>query len=217
MSDDKVEDAPAPVGSGNTPNTKYTDCVFFCFDIDFKIYNTEYFIIESTFSNLSKEVHRFDNLTILRVYLDGYLNYALQFFSSKYSFKISYKEGDNIYFRSNDFEVEKNKVKFIYDVSKYGAISSNFFKYPTYLDQFKAFDKLTSNEESNEASLFSNTVDFLSNYLDMELYLYLLDSKENQIRSLLEILDNFPYIKLLYQKNKLLPKVNFEKIKNSND
>ena len=110
MIDKKGEDAPAPVSSINRPNNEYSDCVFFCFDIDHKIYNAEYFIIESTFPNLSKEVFRYDNLTILRIYLDGYLNYALSFFSSKYNFKIIYKEGINIYYRSNDFEVEKTKL-----------------------------------------------------------------------------------------------------------
>jgi hypothetical protein len=210
MIDKKGEDAPAPVPSINRPNNEYSDCVFLCFDIDHKIYNAEYFIIESTFPNLSKEVFRYDNLTILRIYLDGYLNYALSFFSSKYNFKIIYKEGINIYYRSNDFEVEKNKVKFIYELSKYGSISSNSFRCPSYLDQFKTYEKLVGKVEKNEDLLFSSTIDFLTNYLDMELYLYLLDTKENKIQSLLEILDNFPYIKLLYKRNKLLQKINFE-------
>ena len=217
MIDKKGEDAPAPVSSNNRPNNEYSDCVFFCFDIDQKIFNAEYFIIESTFPNLSKEVFRYDNLTILRIYLDGYLNYALSFFSSKYNFKIIYREGINIYYRSNDFEIEKSKVKFIYELSKYGSISSNSFSCPSYLDQFKTYEKLINKVEKNEDLLFSSTIDFLTNYLDMELYLYLLDTKENKIQSLLEILDNYPYIKLLYKRNKLLQKINFEKIKNSNN
>ena len=108
-------------------------------------------------------IFRYDNLTILRIYLDGYLNYALSFFSSKYNFKIIYREGINIYYRSNDFEIEKSKVKFIYELSKYGSISSNSFSCPSYLDQFKTYEKLINKVEKNEDLLFSSTIDFLTN------------------------------------------------------
>ena len=197
------------------PKLDYTDSVFFCFYIDQTIYNKDYFFLDSKFSNLSKEVHRLENnLTIFRVYLDGYRNYVLRKFSGNFTFKISYKKEKDNFFKSNDFIVEKDKVKFIYEPTKNGYISSNKLSCPSHLDQYISFNKVINNKDS----LFSNTLEYLKQNLDMELYLYLLKVEENKRNSLLDLLDNFPYIKLI-SKNKLLQEVNFQnfqKYKNYN-
>ena len=196
--------------------TEYTDGVFLCFSIDQSIYNPDFFKINSSLSNLSQDVIRpSNNLIILRVYSSGLLSMALSYFSSKQNFRVSYKDnrGNIIFSCPDDFTLEKNKIKFIYDAAKKGSIKSKNFKNPSGLEQFKSFDNIIKDKEC----LFTQTLEHLSYNLDIDLFLHLFEAKEDKRKDLFKILDNFPYFKIIYQKNKPLLKVNFDSFaKNKN-
>ena len=189
------------------------DGVLFCFSINQSIYHPDNFIINSSLSNLNHEVIRFDNITILRVYCGGLINMAMSLFVNKYNFTISYKDnkGNDIYLSSNEFYAEKNKIKVVFDAAKKGTISSNYssnFKNPDSLAQYEAFNKVLKGKEF----LLSETIEYLTNVLDIELFLYLLETKEEKHSAILGIFDNYPYLKIIYQKNKPLRKIKFESL-----
>ena len=201
-------DSPPPPTVGNQD---YLGSVFFCFFIDKSIYDKDNFVISNNFHNISFEEYRNDNFIVLRVFCSGFFNMALQLFSSKYNFRISYKSKNGYIFSSlNDFSTEKNKIKFIYDMANKGNCSINSFRNPSSLEQYKSFYRIV---KENEA-LWNETLNYLSDNLDLELYLTLIKEKKDEREILFRLLDNFPYMKIKYKKNKTLPNINFQDLSN---
>lgn len=204
-SSEEIEPAPIPESTVQ----EYPDCIYFCFYIDPKIYDKENFKISSSFiSSLSIKDFKLDNnLVVFCIYLEGILNYAFKLFKSTYYFKISYKYKNNSVFLCDfDFTVEKNKIKFFYDSGKKGTIKNELFKNPSCLEQYNAFCSISKKHDI----IFKETVNFLSDNLDMELFLNLLQDKKEEREELMSILDNFPYFKINYDKNRPLPKIDFD-------
>ena len=166
----KPEDAPAPFPTQGIKD--FTNGVFFCFSINEQIYNKQSFLISTTFHNLGYEEFRKDNFTVVRVYSSGLINMVKELFTTKHSFNISYvnKEGEKIFFSSKEYIVEKNEIKYIYDAGNNGLINSPFFSNPSCLEQYKTFLELINQPDY----IFSETENYLSENLDIELYLYLL-------------------------------------------
>ena len=196
--------APAPVSQ------EYSDCSYICFYIDPSIYEKGGFIVSSSLSNLNFQEFKVDkNLVVFCVHFQGLLNYAFKLFKSTYYFKISYKFRNSPIFTCNfDFIVEKNKTKFIFDAGKKGSITGNFtdlFRNPSCLEQYNAFSQKTKKQDI----LFEQTVNFLSETLDMELFLNLLQNKKDASEQLMSILAGFPYMIIKYDKSKSLPKMDF--------
>ena len=212
---DKPESNAAPIPSSVYQSKEHTDCSYLCFYIDPNIYDKQGIILKNNFgSNLSFQETKLDNnLVILCVYCEGLINYALKWIKSKYSFKISYKFNKETIFSCNyDFIVEKNKVKFIYDAAKKGSISNDLFKNPSCLEQYKAFHEVSQKHDI----IYDETYNFLNENLDMELFLYLLENKDDDIKNdLMYILYGFPKsLKINYDKNKPLQQINWEPLSN---
>ena len=199
--------APAPGPGQDAPLQEFSECAYFCFYIDQSIYDKEGFKISSSFiSNLGVKEFKVDNLVVYCVHCQGLLNYAFKLFKSNYYFKISYKFKNSTIFTSNfDFIVEKNKIKFIFDAGNKGIISNPLFINPSCLEQYNAFCKVTKKHDL----LFKETVTFLSNNLDMELFLNLLEEKKEERDDLMDILSNFPYLIIHYEKNKKIKDFDF--------
>ena len=191
------------------PSLDYSDCSYICFYIDPKIYERGGFSINSSFiSNLSFKEFRLDNnFVVFCIHTQGLLNYALKLFKSTYYFKISYKYKNNLIFTSNsDFIVEKGKIKFIFDVAKKGGISNDLFRNPTCIEQYNAFSLITKKDDI----LFEETKNFLSENLDMELFLYLLQNKKDEREKLMTVFSKYPNMIIKYDKTKELQKFDFE-------
>lgn len=204
----KQEVAPAPFPTQSIKD--FNNSVFFCFSINEQIYNKESFLISTTFNNLSYEEFRKDNFTVVRVYCSGLINMVKEWFTTKHSFNISYvnKKREKIFSSSKEYIAEKNKIKYIYDAGNNGLINSPFFSNPSCLEQYKTFLELINQPDN----LFSETEKYLYENLDIELYLYLLESNEDKRQKLLKILDIFPYLKVIYKKDKSLQEINFESL-----
>ena len=198
---------PAPDPEPMPPLKEFSDCAFFCFYIDQDIYDKEGFKISSSFiSNLSVNEFKFDNIVVFCVHCQGLLNYALKLFKSSYYFKISYRFKNIPIFTSNfDFIVEKNKIKFIFDAGNKGSIANPLFINPSCLEQYNAFCKVTKKYDI----LLEETINFLSNNLDIELYLYLLENIKEERDKLMDILSKFPNYIVKYEKNKQLKDFDF--------
>ena len=193
------------------PNTDYSSSVFFCFSIDNTIYNKEFFKINTTFlKDLNFEAYRIQNFTVVRVFPGGFFGAITKLIRTNYIFTINYidNNGKIIYNSRNKYICEKEKIKYEYDPGRNASISSNLFKIPTCLEQYNSFLKITKESES----LFSNTKNYLIEYLDMELYLYLLETKIDKTQILLDILNNFPSLNVKYEKDKPLQNIKFESL-----
>ena len=111
------------------------------------------------------------------------------------------------YINSNsDFNVEKGKIKFIFDVAKKGGISNDLFRNPTCIEQYNAFSLITKKDDI----LFEETKNFLSDNLDMELFLYLLQNKKVEREKLMTVFSKYRNMLIKYDKSKGLPKFDFE-------
>ena len=213
---DKPEDgsAPAPEPGPAPVSKEFSDCSYVCFYIDPSIYEKDGFNISSGLTtSLSFQEFKINNtnLIVYSVHCGGLLNYAFKLFKSTYYFKISYKFKNSPIFTCNyDFTVEKNKIKFIYDAGKKGSISLNLFKNPSCLEQYNAFSQISQKHDI----LFEQTINFLIETLDMELFLYLLQNKKEKKDDLMSILANFPYSIIKYEKNKPLQKMDFSHVSN---
>ena len=128
---------------------------------------------------------------------------------------ISYKYQNNSVFNSNvDFSVEINKIKFIYNAEKYGIVTKEYenqFKNPSPLEQYEAFSKVINRHDI----LFEETKIALSDKLDIELFLFLLQNKKEKIEELMLLLQKFPYIKINYDKNKPLQNIDLKPFSNN--
>ena len=181
---DKPEDgsAPAPEPGPAPVSKEFSDCSYVCFYIDPSIYEKDGFNISSGLTtSLGFQEFKINNtnLIVYSVHCGGLLNYAFKLFKSTYYFKISYKFKNSPIFTCNyDFTVEKNKIKFIYDAGKKGSISLNLFKNPSCLEQYNAFSQISQKHDI----LFEQTINFLIETLDMELFLYLLQNKKEKKR-----------------------------------
>ena len=202
--------SPAPAPVAGLPSQEYSDCSYICFYIDPSIYEKGGFTISSSFSNLNvQEIRTNNNIVVFCINCQGLLNFAFKLFKSTYYFKVSYKFKNSPIFTSNyEFIVEKNKIQFIYDAGKKGSISNELFRNPTCLEQYNAFCQITKKHDI----LFEQTTNFLSQTLDMELFLYLLQSKKEKHQDLMSILSNFPYLIIKYEKDKQLPKMDFSPV-----
>ena len=204
--------ADAKQGKNNINQNVYSNSMFFCFSIDKKLLNPEYFIIENN-NILKSECLNYDNFTVLRVFLEtGLLTKFKSFFSTN-TFKISYKikeENITIYQNQKEFEIIKEKVQFIYNAGKNGILPKyqNYFKNPSCLEQYLSFKNLTNNEDY----LNENTINYLNNKLDLELFLYLLGNNDIIKTKLLTIFEKFPSIKIVYDKNKLFNYINIDSL-----
>ena len=202
----------AKQGKNNINQNDYSNSMFFCFLIDKNILNPEYFIIENN-NILKSECLNYDNFTVLRVFLEtGLLTKFKSFFSTN-TFKISYKikeENITIYQNQKEFEIIKEKVQFIYNAGKNGTFPKyqNYFKNPSCLEQYLSFKNLTNNEDY----LNENTINYLNNKLDLELFLYLLGNNDIIKTKLLTIFEKFPSIKIVYDKNKLFNYINIDSL-----
>ena len=210
----KPEEEPAPEPeaapvAAPPPSQDFSDCSYFCFYIDPQIYVKEGFTLTSGITtNLSVQEYKLDNnLVVFCVNAGGLLNYALKFFKSTYYFKISYKYKNSPIFTCNsDFSVEKKKIKFIFDAGKKGSICNELFRNPSCLEQYNAFCSISKKHDI----LLEDTKNFLSENLDMELFLNLLQEKKEEREELMSTLSGFPYLLVKYEKNKPLPKMDFE-------
>ena len=194
-------------------NEDFTGSSFFCLKIDDKIIDKGTFQIDSPYINTLKyEVKKIDNLILLRVYFYGWNKYV-NFINvlNQRSFKIIFKKGNEIYLKTTDFIADINNINFYYNISQNKIIKSPEIQYPTSIEQYDAYNKLL---EKNEI-LFINTRKYLKENLEMELYIHLFEVAQNRVDTLLDVLDNFPnsQIKVRYNKNKPLKKINFETLK----
>lgn len=209
----KLKDAPPPV---LTPQPKeYIGSVFFCFYIDEKVFNKNCFIIESGIISFSYEITSFGNLVVVRVFSRGLMDYTFNLlFSQRHNFKIHYKmeNGEYLYYCNKDYTVDKKKTKFIFNSNEKEFISP-LFRNPSSLEQYISFSKVINENEC----LFHEALDYLTKYFDLELFLYLLEKNKDKIYDILEILNYLPYIKVVYKKDKSLPKIDFNSLpKNKN-
>ena len=175
-----------------TSETKiYENSIFFCYSIDKSIYNKNFFLIECLdyFYEPDFEIIDYNDLTILRVFVsEGCFNILG---NNALRFKIIYKVQSNnsILYESQDFTVEINKIKFNFNAAKYAKKNSQIIKNPSCLNQYNSF----SNLKNIENILFSNTLYYLKNNLDLLLYIHLLKNKrEKEQEELINIFDNFP-------------------------
>ena len=209
---DKPEEEPAPAPAPSQ-SEEFSDCSYICFYIDQSIYEKEGFVISSSLiTNLGVQEFRLDNnLVVFCIHCGGLLNMAFKLFKSTYYFKISYKFKNSPIFTCNfDFTVEKGKIKFIFDAGKKGSITGELFKNPSCLEQYNAFCQVTKKHDI----LFEDTKKFLFDNLDMELFLNLLQNKKDDRDELMLTLSNFPDLIIKYERDKLLPKIDFEALKN---
>ena len=173
--------------------------IFFCFLIDENICDKQgIFEIDNAIMNF--ECFNENNNTILRVFLkSGSLNYLL---GKVYGnvFTITYKIDNRIIYKSTKFEIKKNTNQFIFNSIK-TEDNNKYFKNPTCLEQYLAFLKISN----SNSDLFSDTLKYLNEYLDIELYLYLLQNNKHNNDDLEKIIEKFPSIKVVYDKNKRLP------------
>jgi len=182
---------------------KYLNSIFFCFSIDNSNYNKDYFSFEC--QNYSKpyfETFRFDNnLTVLRVFMkDSFCNMLFREIKSSFAFKIIYKSSTQIYYKSGEYSVDKNNIKFAFeDLNE--QINSNLFKNTSSLEKYSSFIKF----EKIQDILFSKVLDYLKINLDLELYFHLLKDKKGKekedLKSIFE--ETFPKFKIIYSKEKL--------------
>ena len=191
---------------------EFSDCSYICFYIDPSIYEKDGFILDSNILSF-KEFKINNNLIIYTVHF-GIIFNTLKFFKSNNTyFKISYEFNKKQIFTSNFyFSLEKNKIKYIYDAGKKGSTSlPELFKNPSCLEQYNAFLEVSQNYDI----LFQETINFLKKTLDIELFLYLLQNKNDKKDELMSILDNFPYKSIIqYEKKKPLQKMDFSHISN---
>ena len=181
---------------------KYLNSIFFCFSIDNSIYNKDYFFIECpNYAQPDFETFRYDNnLTVLRVFMKGsFYNMLLGGLKSSFIFKIIYRSPNQLYYKSGEYSVEKNNIKFIFkDLNE--EINSNLFKNASSLEKYSSFIKF----EKIQDIIFSNVLDYLKLNLDLELYFNLLKDKNGKEKDdLKSLFDTFPSFKIIYSKDKL--------------
>ena len=212
----KPEDAPPPAPLPTPQSKEYSGSVFFCFFIDEKVFNRDFFSIESSINTFSYEVNSFGNLVVVRVFSGGLIDYTFQIFSKTHNFKILYRNnnrnnnGEYLYY-SKDYTADKKKTQFIYNAAKGNIV--DLFRSPSCLEQYISFSKVIKEDEY----LFYETLDYLSKSLDIELFLYLLEKKVDKRHDILDILNYLPYIKVVYEKDKRLGKIDFNSFpKNKN-
>jgi hypothetical protein len=182
---------------------KYLNSIFFCFSIDDSIYNKDYFSFEcQNYSKPNFETFRFDNnLTVLRVFIkDSFCNVLFWGIKSSFAFKILYKSSTQIYYKSGEYSVEKNNIKFAFeDLNE--EINSNLFKNTSSLEKYSSFMKL----EKIQDILFSKVLDYLKLNLDLELYFHLLKDKNGKekedLKSIFE--ESYPKFKIIYSRDKI--------------
>ena len=214
MDDFFDEENPAPIMHMKPKFDEHSDCTYLCFYIDKSIYDEQGFqLSDDLISNLSFKEFKFENnIVVLCVYSEGLLNSAFKLFKSVYPFKISYRYKKRLVFACGmNFEVEKNKIKFIYDAGKEGQISAdyrNYFKSPSCLEQYKVFTSLYAKKEI----ILEETKNFLSKTLDLELFLYLIQKEEEKEKMIDEIFNNFPNFRIQYDNNKQFDKIDFESL-----
>ena len=203
----KNEEAPPPIP---TPVTKeYLDCSYLCFYVDPSIYDKNGFRYKfpDLASNLNhSEIHMDSNLILLCVFCDGFGSGAINFFKKTHNFEVSYIFKDKTFFSCEKaFTVDVGKIKFIYNSGNNGTFSDNRFRNPSYLEQYKVFDKISNRKKE----LIEQTKEVLSKNLDIELFLYLLENRKDETEELMKILVRFPELTIIYDKNKPLPDFNF--------
>ena len=205
------EQGPAPI-MPTLPGDEeeYSGSMFFCFQIEKSIENKGVFQIESSYiDTLSHETKKINEFTILRVFFSGLINKLItRYLYSQRSFKIIYKVENDIYFSSNDFIIKESEINFIYNIAKQSNLKSKQILNPKSVEQYEAFNKILKNNEI----LFNETLKYLNEILDMELYLHLLELKQNKITELFDLLNTFPNMKMkiIYNKKNLFPKINLE-------
>ena len=202
-----MEEAPPAI---STPEIKdYSDCSYLCFYVDPNIYEEKGFRYKfpDFVSNLNHtEIRLNSNLIVLCVYCDGFFSGAINYIKNKHSFEISYVLNDKTIFSCDTvFTVEVGKTKFIYNSGNNENIFSARIRNPSYFEQYKAFLQITNKKKE----LFEETKKVLSEKLDMELFLYLLEKRKDEIEKLKGILNRFPELTIIYDKNKPLPDFNF--------
>ena len=181
---------------------KYMNSVFFCFSIDESIYNKDNFSLNC--SKLDFESYRENNndLTILRVFSkDSIFHSILSGFATVFRFKITYKastQTNSFYYQSKEFTVEKGKIKFEFNAGRSGKINTRFFKDPSCLQQYTSFMYFNSIQDI----LFSDTLNYLKNNLDIFLFIDLLKNKDGQEKEeLIKIFNNFPNYNIQFDDN----------------
>ena len=176
----------------------YSNSIFFCFDIDKNISNKKgSFEINNEYMNF--EYFNEKNNIILRVFLKSGLsltNIIGKVFGN-YNFTITYKVENKIIYKSTNFVIKKNTNQFIFNSIKNEDINDgNCFKNPSCLEQYLAF----LNISNSYFNLLSDTLKYLNEYLNIELYLYLLQNNSQINGDLEEIMEKFPSIKVTYNK-----------------
>ena len=132
---------------------------FFCFYIDKTIRDKGMFsFISSNSSDISHSVQHFDECTILKVYITKGFSF-LNFFGKKILFKIIYKkDNEKIYESKDEFKIQNQKIKFLYNTE---YCRQYLFKIPSYQTQYITFSKLKNYKEE----LNLNTFKFFKNIL----------------------------------------------------
>ena len=201
------EEAPAPT---STPEEEedYTGSIFFCFKIDENIYNKVNFIIECNYINsLTHVIKPYNDFIVLRVFFSSFEKKIPKFIYSEREFKIILKNDIDIYYSSNLFNVKKGEIIFIYNAAEKCTMKTKEVKNPSCIEQFKSFYQILPDKEI----IFIQTKEYLNNYLDFSLYLYLIENHKNKAKELFGLLDFFPNSKMivLYNREKILEKIDF--------
>ena len=197
----------------STKNKRYRNSIFFCYLIDKSIYNKKYFSIDcpNHISELDFDIVNYNNLSILRVFFisDGWLSNFLSL-NNSITFKIIYKvpnQNNSIVYESQDFTVEKNRIKFEFNAANSGRKNSKLFKNPSCLNQYNSF----SNLKGVKNTLFSDTLEYLKNNLDLLLYIHLLkNASDKQKEDLIKIFDNFPNFNIIFDEDIYNANINFQ-------
>ena len=207
---EEIEEGPAPI---LTSKLEEIDTVsgsyYFCFKIEEKIYNHGTFQIDSPYINsLSHETKRLGDFVILRVFFGFFSKFLPQ-----RTFTIIFKKGNEILFSSIDFVLKKDETLIEYNITEKYNMKSKEFKSPSSIEQYEAFIKVFKDKDL----IYYKTKNYFYENFDIELYLHLLETKQNKTIELCELLNNFPNsrMKVKYNKNKALQKFNFETIQNN--
>ena len=104
---------------------------------------------------------------------------------------------NNPIFESQEFTVEKNKIKFEFSTAKSGKKISKFFNNPSCLNQYISF----SNLKGIKDILFSDTLEYLKKNLDLLFIYSFIKNKSEEQEDLLKIFDNFPNINIVFDED----------------
>ena len=195
---------------------EHLNCTYLCFKVEPSIYDERGFEFDKGSSSklLLEQIKIDKNIVILCVYCEGFLNLPFTLFKNEYYFKINYKFKNKYLFSCNfDLTVEKNKIKLIYNTANKGTIygKDSLLRIPSYLEQYKTYKKIIGKNDI----LFGETKDFLLENFNFELFLYLLQDNKEKREELMNMLSNFPNLKITYEKDKSLHKMDFFSLSNN--